>query len=627
MPICRFNHQPFGFEGTPLNQTRCLLRKVLPLGNVGNTPAVVPSVLENLVGQPCTITRGQLAAYLVAHDIPVSAIGGELDQPVSRTDGSANPATDARYFLIHDTSTLHRAGRFTPATAIFPSSINTAQWSGNDLSHAAGMTTHVMIARTGLSATANNYRTPLRATKRERREFPGNEGALRGLFLHHELVQPRLQNMSGLDQFAPDPGFTSAQYERLAVCYYAASVRSGTFLIPAFHGVLDLDIPDGHDDPQRFDLDAWATGLQAVASAMSGQGGGPGGGGGQGGGAGGGPGDGGAPPAALEHGVINSPDGEANVRSGPSSAHEVLAALHNGEGVDIFAKTGQWRRIAAAQEQWVHASLILISGTGDGGGTGGGSGGGTGGGGSGSAIAQITEMAAASSIARFDWPDRGEAPLGYTKGMAVTFARALCKLRAGDPVAVEMAKAAAGNAADDCLVHYQEKFSELGMDNSVAGADTLRHLFVLMLGLGMRESSGEHCCGRDTGADNFTGAKAEAGLFQTSWNAHSEKSALMDPLFEHYRANPATGFLDIFSEGVNCSAANLQNHGTGTGRDYQELAKKCPAFHAEFTALAMRNTSEHWGPIIKRKALLRDTADAMFREVQQFVESNNVCPI
>src|SRR5262245_18995438 len=115
MPICRFNHQTFSFEGTPVNQARCLLRKVLPLGNVSNTPAVLPTVLENMIGRPCDITRAQLSAYLVGHGITEASIGGELNQPVSHTNGSAAPETDARYFVIHDTSTLHRPGHFTAA--------------------------------------------------------------------------------------------------------------------------------------------------------------------------------------------------------------------------------------------------------------------------------------------------------------------------------------------------------------------------------------------------------------------------------------------------------------------------------------------------------------------------------
>jgi len=596
MPTCPFNRNTLSFLGDGISQARCLLRKVMPLGNVGSTPASLPAILESVVGRPCDITRAQLAGYLATHGIHTSEIGGELDQPVSSTDGDVAPATRARYFVIHDTSTPHRDGHFTAATATFPPSINTTAWGGNNLSHAVGMTTHVMLARTGESATSNNYRTAMRATKRERLEVPGPPNALRGLFLHHELVQPRLLNHSNLDEFSPDPGFTPGQYERLAVCYHAAAVRSGTFLIPAFHCVLDMDIPDGHDDPQHFDLAAWGAALQAVRAAILGT----------------------TIPedipgnnGVLEHSIVNSPDGAANVRSGPSTSADIIAVLHNGDEVDVFEKLNQWRRIAATQAQWIHGSLLAPIG---------------GGGPGDDNLRKITDIAAASAIANFDWPGRGVAPIGYTKGMAVTFARAFCKLRVGDPVAVEMAKAATGNAADDCLVHYREKFASLGMDNSVAGVETLRHLFVLMLGLGMRESSGQHCCGRDQSADNFDAEKAEAGLFQTSWNGRSEND-LMVPLFEHYRANPGTGFLDIFHEKVSCSAKDLENHGTGTGVIYQKLAKESPAFHAEFTALAMRNTSQHWGPIIKRAALLKSEADDMFRKVQHLVETEAICPV
>lgn len=609
MPTCPFNRNTLSFLGDAVSQARCLLRKVMPFGNVGSTPASLPAILESIVGRPCDVTRAQLAGYLASHGIHTSEIGGELDQPVSSTDGDVAPATHARYFMIHDTSTPHRDGHFTAATAIFPPSINTTAWSGNNLSNAVGMTTHVMLARTGESATSNNYRTAMRATKRERLEVPGHPNALRGLFLHHELVQPRLLNNSNLDEFSPDPGFTPGQYERLAVCYHAAAVRSGTFLIPAFHCVLDMEIPDGHDDPQHFDLAAWGAALQAVRAAILGTTISP------------------VIPGAsgiLEHSIVNSPDGSANVRSGTSTSADVIAVLHNGDEVDVFEKQNPWRRIAATQAQWIHGSLLAPT-TGGGGGGEGGSGGDN--------LRKITDIAAVSAIAKFNWPGRGAAPIGYTKGMAVTFARAFCKLRAGDPVAVEMAKAATGKAADDCLVHYKEKFASLGMDNSVAGVETLRHLFVLMLGLGMRESSGQHCCGRDRSVtgfdskpDNVKAEIAEAGLFQTSWDGRSE-NALMAPLFEHYRDNPGTGFLDIFHEKVSCSAQDLENHGTGTGVIYQKLAKECPAFHTEFTALAMRNTSQHWGPIIKRAALLKSEADDMFRKVQHLVETEAICPV
>ena len=43
------------------------------------------------------------------------------------------------------------------------------------------------------------------------------------------------------------------------------------------------------------------------------------------------------------------------------------------------------------------------------------------------------------------------------------------------------------------------------------GAVTLRHLFALILGLGMRESSGRYCEGRDMSASNVSAETAECG--------------------------------------------------------------------------------------------------------------------
>jgi hypothetical protein len=207
--------------------------------------------------------------------------------------------------------------------------------------------------------------------------------------------------------------------------------------------------------------------------------------------------------------------------------------------------------------------------------------------------------------------------------MALVFARVCCKLKAGDPAAVEMAKADSGDAGRDALTHYRDLFTALGMDNSVAGPDTLRHLFVLLTGLGMRESSGKHCEGRDLSADNTTADTAEAGLFQTSFNAR-RAHPLMTSLFDHYRANPS-GFLDVFAEGVTCSPADGQNFGTGPGAEFQRLSKECPAFAAEFAAVGLRNIRKHWGPINTRKAEIQPACDEMFRQVQAAVDAANLC--
>lgn len=238
---------------------------------------------------------------------------------------------------------------------------------------------------------------------------------------------------------------------------------------------------------------------------------------------------------------------------------------------------------------------------------------------------QILQIAENSDIARYNWPGRGRAPLGYTKGMALVFARAYCKFKAGNAAAVEMARANTGDATRDVLAHYADIFAALGMNNSVAGPDTLRHLFALLLGLGMRESSGNYCEGRDMSTDNTDAETAEAGLFQTSYNARNA-NPLLPQLFQQYQANPA-GFLNIFKEGASCSPGDFVNHGSGPGKEFQRLSKESPAFAAEFAAVALRNIRRHWGPINAQKAEVRPAADEMFRQVQAAVDASNLCPL
>jgi hypothetical protein len=67
---------------------------------------------------------------------------------------------------------------------------------------------------------------------------------------------------------APQPGFSEAQYRRLALLYVAASLRAGTWLIPAYHAVLDSGFDGGHDDPQNFDLAVWDARLGALFKVL-----------------------------------------------------------------------------------------------------------------------------------------------------------------------------------------------------------------------------------------------------------------------------------------------------------------------------------------------------------------------
>src|SRR5215475_10430197 len=139
----------------------------------------------------------------------------------------------------------------------------------------------------------------------------------------------------------------------------------------------------------------------------------------------------------------------------------------------------------------------------------------------------------------------------------------------------------------------------------------------------MRESSGRYCEGRDKSASNTTAETAEAGLFQTSFNARTA-SSLLPTLFTEYSENPS-GFLEVFKEGVKCSASDLENFGSGDGEEFQRLSKACPAFAAEFAAVGLRHLRTHWGPINRKRAEVKTECDEMLREVEQAVDDSSLC--
>jgi hypothetical protein len=255
---CKFDKAGLTFVGSPIEQARCLLRFVKPAGNVDDIAANLPVVLETLLVAPSTmdITRAQVRRYLEKHDMPESNVGGSLDKPVSRANSNDDAAPLAKYFLIHDTST-----KLTPGETFDPNFINTAKWSGNKLSNLERGKTHIYITRLGETLTDTDYQTAWRATQFELRDT-----IYRGICLHHELVQPRM-GPGKTDVESPTPGFTQVQYERLALQYIIASARRGSWMIPAFHCVLDLGIGD-HDDAQHFDLAMWGTVLESMLGAV-----------------------------------------------------------------------------------------------------------------------------------------------------------------------------------------------------------------------------------------------------------------------------------------------------------------------------------------------------------------------
>lgn len=193
-------------------------------------------------------TKTELSRYLQSQNIPPIDIGGSLEEPL-------NPKT--QYLIIHDTSSPYYGSKS------FPDDINTATWPGNSLASLKA-NAHVYVNRAGESTTKVNLAIHQHTTKFELQDHKRR----RNLFVGIELIQPRRAYPAGSttenDALAPDPGFTPLQLKRLALIYLAASSRSGRYLIPAFHAVVDMKIPNAHDDPQNFDLQAWSDAIDQL---------------------------------------------------------------------------------------------------------------------------------------------------------------------------------------------------------------------------------------------------------------------------------------------------------------------------------------------------------------------------
>jgi hypothetical protein len=258
---CGFTIKALSFRGSPAEQAACLLRPPRPGGVIGQAPIRLPKVLRDRVGRPVRVDRAVIARQLEASGC--GALVESLAWPVSRAHDNDPTAPQLRYFVIHDTSTPFLGEKpFPPRMDQDPSINDVSPYTGPNA------VAHAFIDRKGALIWGHDFSMPWRATKLESRVvgLPA-----KGLFIHIENVEPRRSDPSGPagnGWVAPKPGLTPNQYDRLALLYLVASRRAGVWLIPAFHADVDEGIPDAHDDPQNFDLDAFAAALRARLLAV-----------------------------------------------------------------------------------------------------------------------------------------------------------------------------------------------------------------------------------------------------------------------------------------------------------------------------------------------------------------------
>ena len=232
-------------------------------------------------------------------------------------------------------------------------------------------------------------------------------------------------------------------------------------------------------------------------------------------------------------------------------------------------------------------------------------------------ISRITQIASQSAVAKYPWENRGVAPPGYPRGMAVMFATAYCALRAGAPYALDMV-GPLGN--DDAIAWYGYSSADW---NAAAPEDRLAILFALVTGLGMRESGGGRDIGRDRKATNVTADKAEAGIWQASWNFHVASPFIVE-LFKFY-ATRGADYASTFYAGIKHNPQDLECFGDGDGAEYQRLAKASPAFACITAAISLRHIGGekgHWGPIRRREAELRPEGIALFRAIAHAIDAD-----
>lgn len=242
-------------------------------------------------------------------------------------------------------------------------------------------------------------------------------------------------------------------------------------------------------------------------------------------------------------------------------------------------------------------------------------------------IDQITKIAEESGCSTYRWKDRGRAPIAYIRGIALVYARSACNMNRPDVFIA--ASAHNGNDLKDGLSWYHSSLMAAGLDTRQQGIEALRSTYTLLIGLGMRESSGRHCCGRDMSADFSTSTSAEAGLFQTSWGAHRSSPAVLKELFSTYKNGKQECLKPVFSENVRCPSSDGISWGDGDGKDWQELTKQCPAFAAEYAAVVIRRnggSKGEFGPMREKNVEVRlECIDMLVKIEDLLVRNPDLC--
>ena len=203
----------------------------------------------------------------------------------------------------------------------------------------------------------------------------------------------------------------------------------------------------------------------------------------------------------------------------------------------------------------------------------------------------------------YKWKDRSVSPKNFIDSISKEYLRALCEGKISLPL---------GPKDSDSLSYYNKDSS-------------MKNAFVFLMGLGMRESSGIFCAGRDASASNTKSESAEAGVFQISWDSHYS-SPILNNIFRSYQQGKNCH--KEYLSSITCKASDNKTWGDSKddGGQFQILMKTCPAFAIEYGEAVIRLNRRHFGPINRKEVEFnQDCLDLLSGQEKAFKADPSIC--
>jgi hypothetical protein len=215
-----------------------------------------------------------------------------------------------------------------------------------------------------------------------------------------------------------------------------------------------------------------------------------------------------------------------------------------------------------------------------------------------------------SDCLKYHWKNRGKAFKSYMRGMGLMYAKQICG-QGSDFIKQEKVTSTyrlswenKNRPHEDALKLYGIKGSQL-------------ETYTFLIGLGMRESNGKYCKGRDKSQNFVKSDSAEAGIYQMSYVARLFNTEL-EPLYRKYKKGELPCELDVFkSDAIKCTAYDAKTYGSGEGADWQKLMKRCPALSVQWASILIRSRYTHFGPIKRKEVEVMPQCRDMLRKVEK----------